>query len=67
MKITHGVWFVCEDRQSEFLPRWDPRDRRLHLLDPEVHVRQRSDDTRGPDPDPSPSAWTCAMPSPTWT
>ena len=27
---------------------------------PEQLARQKSDDTRGPDPDPSPSAWTCA-------
>ena len=31
------------------------------------HARQRSDDTRGPDPDPSPSNWTHAVPSPTRT
>ena len=47
------------------LPRWAHKTHVCHSTteglvysNPEVPVRQRSDDTRGPDSDPSPSAWT---------
>ena len=65
MKMKHGVWFVCADRQSEFYHDGTTGQTVGIHSSPEEPVRQRPDDTRRPDPYPSPSAWTCAMPSPT--
>ena len=59
---------VCVRGSAErVLPQWDRstdvwQSTTVGLIysNPERLARQKSDDTRGPDPNPSPSAWTCA-------